>query len=37
LQHHAVGSGVAAAQNFWRNSHSNSAKGTAEAKAGIAA
>jgi alanine-glyoxylate transaminase/serine-glyoxylate transaminase/serine-pyruvate transaminase len=31
------GSGVAAAQNFWRNAHSNSAKSTAEAKAGIAA
>ncbi len=31
------GSGVAAAQNFWRNAHHNSAKSTAEAKAGIAA
>src|SRR5450631_3165914 len=31
------GSGVAAAQNFWRNAHSNSAKNTAGAKAGIAA
>jgi alanine-glyoxylate transaminase/serine-glyoxylate transaminase/serine-pyruvate transaminase len=31
------GSGVAAAQNFWRNAHNSSAKSTAEAKAGIAA
>jgi alanine-glyoxylate transaminase/serine-glyoxylate transaminase/serine-pyruvate transaminase len=31
------GSGVAAAQNFWRDAHSNSAKSTAGAKAGIAA
>jgi alanine-glyoxylate transaminase/serine-glyoxylate transaminase/serine-pyruvate transaminase len=31
------GSGVAAAQNFWRSAHSASVKNTAEAKAGIAA
>jgi alanine-glyoxylate transaminase/serine-glyoxylate transaminase/serine-pyruvate transaminase len=31
------GSGVAAAQDFWRNAHSTSAKSTAGSKAGIAA
>ena len=31
------GSGVAAAQNFWRNAHSNSARSTAGAKQDIAA
>jgi alanine-glyoxylate transaminase/serine-glyoxylate transaminase/serine-pyruvate transaminase len=31
------GSGVAAAQRFWRSAESNSARGAAEAKPGIAA